>query len=90
MLAMDVRISKNESTPWRIIEDEAILLNVDKSEVIHLNEVGTTIWRCLDGEKTVSQIIESICRRFDVGRDSAKKDVLEFLDELIKEEVAGY
>lgn len=87
MLSMDTCLSKNEKVPWRIIEGEAILVDVDDGEVIHLNEVGAEIWNVLDGKKTVSGIMNHIYDTFEVEKEVAKKDALEFLEELIEKKV---
>lgn len=84
MLPMDVRISKNERIPWRIIEGDGILVDTDKGEVIHLNPVAAFIWQLIDGKITVSEIIKEICSEFEVNEAIAKKDVLSFTEKLLE------
>jgi len=83
MVKNDAIISKNEGVPWRIIEGEAILVQVETGEVIHLNEVATEIWRAVDGKKTIAEIIDQITASFEVKRDEASKDTLEFVNKLL-------
>lgn len=87
MLSMNACLSKNKKLPWRIIEDEAILVDVDEGEVVHLNPVGAEIWNVLDGKKTVSEIINYIYNTFEVKKEIAKKDTLEFLEKLLKKKI---
>ncbi len=82
MLPLDTIIYKNERVPWRIIESEAILVKVDSGEVIHLNEVAAEIWRTIDGKRKISEIIDHIQKDFDVDREQAEKDTLEFIKSL--------
>ena len=77
------QIYRAKDIPWRIIEGEAIVVEVDKGEIIHLNETAAEIWNVLDGKKTVSDIIKHICRAFEVGEAEAERDSLEFLGQLI-------
>ena len=84
MLTVDSCISKNENVPWRIIEGEAVIVNVDESEVIHLNPVGAEIWNSIDGKKSVGEIVDHICEQFEVDKQTAKRDTLEFLKKLVK------
>lgn len=84
MLSLKSCVSKNEKVPWRIIEGEAILVDVDKGEVIHLNEAGAEIWSSIDEEKSVDEIINHICDQFEVAKETAEKDTLEFLDQMIE------
>ncbi len=82
MLPLDTIILKNERVPWRIIEGEAILVKVDSGEVIHLNEVAAEIWRIIDGKRKISEIVDHIQKDFDVDREEAEKDTLEFIQSL--------
>ncbi|UCE21776.1 MAG: PqqD family protein [Candidatus Aminicenantes bacterium] len=82
MFPLDAIIVKNERIPWRIIEGEAILVKVDSGEVIHLNEVAAEIWRKIDGQRKISEIIDLIQKDFDVDREQAEKDTLELIKSL--------
>ncbi len=82
MLPLDTIILKNGRVPWRIIEGEAILVKVDSGEVIHLNEVAAEIWRIIDGKRKISEIVDHIQKDFDVDREEAEKDTLEFIKSL--------
>jgi hypothetical protein len=71
----------------RRIADETIIVPVvggvgDLDAIFTLNEVGSHIWRLIDGPITVQQIVEEIGRAFDVQPDQAERDVPEFLDKL--------
>lgn len=82
MLTLDSCVARNNDVPWRIIEEEAVLVSVDRGEVIHLNSVGAQIWNSIENKKKVSEIIEYIYETFDVDKDAAGKDALEFLKRL--------
>ena len=88
MLTMNSCISKTDDVPWRIVEAEAILVNLNEGEIIHLNPAGTAIWNLINGKKTVKEIIEHIYEQFEVDKETAKKDTLDFLTKLIKKSVA--
>ena len=88
MLTLDSIISKNKKVPWRIIESEAILVKVDKGEVIHLNEVATEIWQAIDGKNKVFEIINLVNNNFEVDREEAQRDTLEFLKMLLDKKIA--
>ncbi len=73
--------------PWRVIEGEAILVKVDSGEVSHLNEVATKIWQAIDGQRKVSDIIKHILDSFEVKKEEAEKDTLEFLKGLAEKKI---
>ncbi|MFH1783719.1 MAG: PqqD family protein [bacterium] len=87
MLTVSSCISKKANIPWRIIEEEAVLVDVDRGEVIHLNPVGAEIWNLIDGKKSVGEIVTHIYQQFEVAQETAKKDTLEFLAKLAKKDI---
>lgn len=71
----------------RCIAGETIIVPVrshvvDLDAIYTLNETGTLIWDCLDGHTHGQEIVESVCRTFEVLQDEASQDVIDFLDGL--------
>ena len=84
-------IKENNNFVTRDISGETIIVPVrssasDLDSIYTLNELGTKIWKLIDGRTSVSKIIEAVCREYDVATEVAKKDVEEFLHSI---EVAG-
>ena len=80
---LDKYVVKNdEKTAYRIIDGEAVVVNVKDSTFHTLNSVATFIWEQADGRIKAEQIIEKICQEFEVDWGTAERDCLEFLGEL--------
>jgi hypothetical protein len=74
---------------YREIADEAILVPVqgdiaDMRSLFSLNLVGRYIWLNLNGQRSVSDIVDGMCEHFDVERNQAEEDVRLFVDELLQ------
>ncbi len=85
------RFIQDQGVVTRQIAGETVLVPIrsgaaDLDFIYTSNDTGTTIWECLDGEKTVDQIIETVCREYDVPAEEATQDVMDFLSAL---EAAG-
>ena len=87
MLTVDDRLAKSEKIPWRLIEEEAILIDLEEGEVLRLNPVGAEIWNAIDGTRTVAEIVAHIGRTFDVNQWTARWDVHRFLEQLLRHEL---
>jgi hypothetical protein len=87
MLSLETIFKKNDKVPWRVIEGEAILVKVDSGEVSHLNEVATEIWQTIDGKRKVADIIKHIHDSFEVKKEEAEKDTVEFLRALADKKI---
>ena len=80
-------ITKRSDLVTREIAGETIIVPVrgnvgDLSSIYTLNEVGTRVWELIDGHTQVGQIIENVCNAYEVTREEAEKDTLEFLNSL--------
>jgi hypothetical protein len=69
----------------REIAGETILVPIrgklaDMQNIFTLNTVGAYIWDQLDGTKSLVLILESLLDHFEVSRQEAEKDILEFID----------
>jgi hypothetical protein len=87
VFTLDTQLAKNEKIPWRIIEEEAILIDREEDEVVRLNPVGAEIWNAINGTRTVNEIVDHICGTFDVNQRKAKRDVHRFITQLLRHEL---
>jgi hypothetical protein len=70
---------------WRIVEEEAILVNVRHDEVIQLDPVGSFIWSKMDGQATLEEVARDIVEEFEVELEKAMNDLLAFAGRLLKQ-----
>ena len=81
---LDKYVAKNnEKTAHRIIDGEAVVVNLTDSTFHTLNPVATFIWQQADGQTSVKEIAQKVCQEFEADRDTAEKDSLEFISELV-------
>ena len=76
-------LARNASVLWRELDGEAILLDPQAGCSYNLNPVGTLIWKLLDGQHSVEDIVAAICETFEVEPEQASQDVQRLLDELL-------
>lgn len=78
-------VTKGDKTTYRVIEDEAVILNLDSGFYYSLNRSGTAIWELLDGETGVRTVAERLSKQFDVCVERALEDVHRLVQNLLKE-----
>ncbi|MFC1496599.1 PqqD family protein [Candidatus Margulisiibacteriota bacterium] len=79
MLDLNTVVVRSKKVPWRIIDKEVVLVDVEKGEVSHSNPVGAMVWELIDGERNISEIISGVCENFEVDGRTAEKDVFDFV-----------
>jgi hypothetical protein len=79
--------SKEDGLVTRNIVGETIIVpvrsNVAEIDSIYtLNEVASLVWGMIDGQTTVNQLTDAICKSYEVTPEEATKDLDEFLGTL--------
>jgi len=94
VLAVDSCYTKRGDFVARSIAGELILVPIrtqvaDLDSIFNLNEVGMFIWGLLDGKRTLGQIADAVSSEFEVTRELAELDTLEFIAVLEAAGLAG-
>ncbi|MFQ5877156.1 MAG: PqqD family protein [Acidobacteriota bacterium] len=75
---LDAVLTRNPDAAYRVYDGEATVVLPEEGEVNVLNEIGSTVWDLIDGRRSLREIVEAIVARYQVGRERAERDVLEF------------
>jgi hypothetical protein len=83
---------KHKDVVTRRIAGETIIVPLrsgvgDLNFIYTLNQPGTVIWDLLGAGTSVREILDAICREFEISEEVAAKDIKEFLDSL---QTAGF
>ncbi len=79
MNATDISLTQNPKTAYRVIADEAFVIDLDTDMLYSLNAVGALIWDMSSDKTKIKDIIDGITDGFEVERSVAKEDCLEFV-----------
>lgn len=87
MDSLEHSYSKDPSIVSREIAGETILVPIhqnvgDLESIYTLNETGAFAWKLMDGERTLSEILNRIINDYLVDDDEAEKDLLELIAQL--------
>jgi hypothetical protein len=72
----------------KIIDDEAILINVASGVYYSMDKTGALIWSLVEAQCAVAGIVDVLTRRYDVPRPTAEADVERLAGELLEENLA--
>lgn len=78
-------MAKNEGIQWKLIESQAILLNINGSILLRLDAVATKIWLAINGIRSGRDIAEYLSGEFEVEKNRAEKDVGRLLKQLMQD-----
>jgi hypothetical protein len=87
---MNAIYAPSEDVVSREIEGELILVPLAagmgdmEDELYSLNETGCEIWRLLDGQHSLANIVTALAEEFDAPPGQIEQDVRGLVDELLR------
>ena len=76
-------LTKSPKTAFRVIDGEVVIVDVTTSMLYSLNPLATFIWEMCDGNNTVNDIVGKIEDEYEVEKDVAEKDCMEFVHDFV-------
>ena len=67
---------------YRIYDGQATIVLPSRAEVNVLNEFGSAVWDAIDGKSSLGDILERLLPEYDISREQAEADLLEFVGSL--------
>lgn len=84
-ISNDTKFKTTENIAWRNVNDEIVILNLKSGEYFTLNDVGQVIWTAITDEKNVEEIKMKIIDEYDVSKEKATGDIMQFITGMIEE-----
>lgn len=81
-ISLESTISQIDDIVASDIEDEKVMMSIEKGEYFGLEPIGSRIWEMVESPVKVSAIIDALLGQYDVDRETCQQDVLAFLVEL--------
>jgi SynChlorMet cassette protein ScmD len=71
-------------------DDWAVLFNPDSANAIGINPVGVSVWKAIDGQRGINEIVLEIQKEFSDVPHTAAGDISAFMGELYRSGFVGY
>lgn len=68
--------------PWRVLDTEALVVDVKSGLLYPLNTVATRIWELCDGAHSLEDIVRALTDEFDADAPAIRDDAVRFIAEL--------
>lgn len=75
-------LQRNKSVLWRELAGEAVLLDPVAGCSYNLNRTGTLIWKLLDGQHSMQDIVATLSDAHQTEYERVAKDVAHMLEEM--------
>jgi hypothetical protein len=83
-MTVDTILVRDDEPVFVMLQDDVVLLSVQRGAYFSLNKVGSQIWNMLIRPRPVGEIFDAMAETHDIDRDIVTKDVINFLDALLE------
>lgn len=66
------------------IDDEVVMMNVEKGSYYGLNNIGSAIWEALEEPKSINELVDKFTEEYDVSVEDCKTDITLFIENMVK------
>lgn len=85
MIGLQSRPRQRDGILTQQVSGTAVLLDPASGQYYAMNDVGERVWQECSGAHTVREIVSVICQEFDAPAEIITTDVLELLEDLLRE-----
>ena len=85
MDTVDVCYIHHPEVRWRELGSQVVVLHQRRGAYYTLNELGAFLWKSINGRTRLGHILEKIVEHYDVDPDTARSDLLETAQDLVRE-----
>ena len=82
-----LRVKRNTQVAWRELDGQVMLVTPGDAMLHLLNDVGSFVWKQLDGPLSTEELAAAVCAEYEVDRDTARADVEQFLSDILEKDM---
>lgn len=76
---------RDEEVAAKVMDGEAILINLSNGIYYSMDKIGGLIWELIEAKRNVGEITAQVAARYDVPLEQARADIERLFQELISE-----
>jgi hypothetical protein len=81
-VSLDSTVAINGDAVSRVLEGEAVILDLESVTYLGLNEVGTRIWFLIQEHGWLRRVFEVVQQEYEVAPQELETDILQLVDHL--------
>ena len=81
---LDTHLTVPPQVMSRLVGDETVLLDLASGMYFGLDGVGRRIWESISSGQNLGEAADAIVAEYDVDRERARQDVMEFANTLLE------
>ena len=88
IISMNNVVAQSEELVSSDLDGETVLMSIEKGKYYGMDAIGSRIWMLIEQPILVSELCDTLLKEFDVVREQCEQDVLAFLNQLARDNLA--
>ncbi len=84
-ITLNARPAQAAGTTFEIVDNQAVIINLNQGTYVSLNETGSFLWQQLDGETSLDEIALRLAETYQAPPSLTRPDVLSLAQALLDE-----
>lgn len=82
-ISFDAHVRIPDNVLFRQLEDESVLLHLNKEIYYGLDDVGTRMWQVLAQSETIQTAFDALSEEYDIEPDVLQRDLTGLIEQLL-------
>lgn len=65
------------------IDDEMVMMDVDKGSYFGLNSMGSEIWNLIEEPMTIQQLVNTLTDEYEISQNECETEITKFIEALV-------
>ncbi len=84
-ISFSTRVATKPEIMYRMVGEEAVLLNIQNQSYFGLDPIGARMWTVLNQSASIQTAFESLLAEYSVGEEQLRKDLEAFVEKLLEQ-----
>ncbi len=80
-------ICQNKNLNTADIDEEKVMMDINKGRYYGLNSVGTRIWELIENPKSIDELVRNLLDEYEVEPEVCRDSVMTFINKLYEEDM---
>ena len=82
-ISSDSKLVRSPDLVSTDMDDEIVMMSIDKGEYYGIGGVGTDVWALLQEPITIDEIVNSVCPEYEISEATCRSEIDAFINELV-------
>ncbi|WP_214825838.1 lasso peptide biosynthesis PqqD family chaperone [Exiguobacterium algae] len=81
------KVKQNPNMLTTEMDGEIVMMSITHGKYFSIGKTGVAIWEQMATERTIGEVVDQLCERYEVERGTCAQDVIRFVEKMASNEI---